>query len=169
MLTATEERNLAYIEEKARYNIKGKNFFTTTDVLEEAFWMNKDKAYEVLKNILCRKTIRNTPDAIVDEYIDMLKKGYGSIEEQMGVFGGDKASKVESTARIRLKKFNGGTFIDILREVYNVEEEEIMPLMKRYLSSVESQVFSYNIDQKSFQKYLESNVEELDAQFERFK
>lgn len=75
MLTATEERNLEYIEQRARHNIRGKNFFTTTDVLEEAFWMSKDKAYEVLKNILGRKTIRNSPDAIVDEYIDMLKKG----------------------------------------------------------------------------------------------
>lgn len=168
MLTATEERNLAYIEKRAKHNIRGKSFFTTTDVLEEAFGMSKDKAYEVLKNILGRKTIRNSPDAIVDEYIDMLKKGYESIEEQINIFGGDKASRVESTARIRFKKFEGGTFIDVLREVYNVEEDEIMPLIERYLESLESQVFSYTIDQESFQKYLESNVEELDAQFKRF-
>ena len=168
MLTATEERNLEYIEQRARHNIRGKNFFTTTDVLEEAFWMSKDKAYEVLKNILGRKTIRNSPDAIVDEYIDMLKKGYASIEEQIDIFGGDKASRVESTARIRFKKFAGGTFIDALREVYNVEEDEIMPLIGRYLGSLESQVFSYTVDQESFQRYLESNVEELDAQFKRF-
>ena len=56
----------------------------------------------------------------------------------------------------------------MLREVYNVEEDEIMPLIERYLESLESQVFSYTIDQESFQKYLESNVEELDAQFKRF-
>lgn len=168
MLTATEERNLAYIEQRAKHNIKGKTFFTTTDVLEEAFWMTKDRAYEVLKNILGRKTIRNSPDAIVDEYIDMLKKGYGSIQEQVEAFGGDKASRIESTARIRLKKFAGGSFIDVLREIYNVDEEEILPLIGRYLKSLESQAFFYNIDQESFQKYLEANVDELDAQFKRF-
>ena len=168
MLTATEERNLEYIEQRAKHNIRGKTFFTTTDVLEEAFWMTKDKAYEVLKNILGRKTIRNSPDAIVDEYIDMLKKGYGSIQEQVDAFGGDKASRVESTARIRFKKFVGGSFIDVLREVYNVEEKDIMPLIRGYLESLESQVFSYTIDQKSFQKYIEANVDELDAQFKRF-
>ena len=168
MLSDTEERNLSYIAKKARQNIKGQNFFTMTRVLEVAFLMTEDRAYEVLKNILARKTIRNTPEAIVDEYIDMLKKGYGSIQEQVDVFGGDKLATVMYTARIRFKDFGGGSFLDLLREVYNVKEEELLPLTGRYLDSLESQVFSYTIDQKSFEEFIESDVDELDAQFDRF-
>ncbi len=168
MLTATEEKNLYYIEKKARSIIKGKRYFTTTDILEDAFLMSKDKAYDVLKNILGRKTVRNTPEAIVSEYIDMLKKGYGSIQEQVDVYGGDKVSTIEATARIRFKNFQGGSFIDILREVYCVKEEDLMPLLKRYLSTLDSQVFNYTIDRASFHNFLISDINELDAQFDRF-
>ena len=168
MLTATEEKNLDYIERKARNIIRGKNYFTTTDILEDAFLMSKDKAYEVLKNILGRKTIRNTPDAIVTEYIDMLKKGYGSIQEQVDVYGGDKISTIETTVKIRFKNFAGGNFLDLLREVYCVKEEELMPLVERYLETLESQVFNYTIDRQSFHNFLISDINELDAQFNRF-
>lgn len=37
MLTATEERLLEYIEERARANVKGKTFYKMTDILEQAF------------------------------------------------------------------------------------------------------------------------------------
>ena len=168
MLTATEEKNLYYIEMKARSIIRGKSYFTTTDILEDAFLMSRDKAYDVLKNILGRKTIRNTPDAIVSEYIDMLKKGYGSIEEQVNVYGGDKISTIEATARLRFKNFTGGSFLQVLRDVYCVEEEDLMPLVKKYLDTIDSQVFNYTLDQASFHNFLISDVTELDKQFDRF-
>ncbi len=55
MLTATEERLLEYIEERARANVRGKTFYKMTDILEQAFWISEEKAYEVLKNIIARK------------------------------------------------------------------------------------------------------------------
>ena len=168
MLTATEEKNLYYIEMKARSIIKGKSYFTTTDILEDAFLMSKDKAYDVLKNILGRKSIRNTPEAIVSEYIDMLKKGYGSIQEQVDVYCGDKMSTIEATARLRFKEFNGGSFLDLLREVYCVSEEDLMPLVAKFLQTIESQVFNYTLDKASFHNFLISDVKELDKQFDRF-
>lgn len=168
MLTATEERLLKYIEDRARENIKGKNFYKMTDVLEVAFWMSEEKAYEVLKNIISRKNIGNSKDAIVNEYIDMLKKGYGSIQEQVEIFGGDKVSSVMYTAERRLKDFGEGTFLDILREVYKVSEEEIMPLTEKYLQYLTSAVFSYRIEKETFHRFLKSDLEELDKQFDRF-
>ena len=71
MLTVTEERLLKYIEDRARENIKGKSFYKMTDILEQAFWISEEKAYEVLKNIISRKNIGNSKDAIVNEYIDI--------------------------------------------------------------------------------------------------
>ena len=74
MLTVTEERLLKYIEDRARENIKGKSFYKMTDILEQAFWISEEKAYEVLKNIISRKNIGNSKDAIVNEYIDILDR-----------------------------------------------------------------------------------------------
>ncbi|MFT8349835.1 hypothetical protein [Clostridium saccharoperbutylacetonicum] len=168
MLTVTEERLLKYIEDRARENIKGKNFYKTTDVLEQAFWISEEKAYEVLKNIISRKNIGNSKEAIVDEYIDMLKKGYGSIQEQVEVFGGDKVSSVLYTAQKRVKTFSGGSFFDVLREVYKVPEEEIFPLTEKYLNFLNSNLFAYRLEKETFHKFLQSDLEELDKQFSRF-
>ena len=67
-------------------------------------------AEKVLKNIVARKDIGNSKNEVINEYIDMLKKGYGSIQAQVDVFGGDKFASVVYTAEKRLKKYEGGTF-----------------------------------------------------------
>ncbi|OOM80415.1 hypothetical protein [Clostridium sp. BL-8] len=168
MLTVTEERLLKYIEERARENVKGKTFYKMTDVLEQAFWISEDRAYEVLRNIISRKNIGNSKEAIINEYIDMLKKGYGSIQEQVEVFGGDKVQGVLYTAERRLKNFGGGSFLDILREVYKVPDEEIMELTEKYLNYLNSPLFLFKLEKETFHKFLESDLEELDKQFNRF-
>lgn len=168
MLTRTEEKWLNYIEQRARYNVKGKSFFRLTDILETAFLLSEDKAYEVLKNIMGRKNIGSSPESIIKEYIAMLEKGYGSIKDQMDILGGNKLLAVKSTAEFRNKKFKGGSFIEVLKEVYNVSDEDLMPLIEKYLSSLQSTVFSYSIDQESFDRFLESDIEELEKQAKRF-
>ncbi|MCI1477580.1 MAG: hypothetical protein LKH93_03650 [Clostridium beijerinckii] len=168
MLTATEERLLEYIEERARANVRGKTFYKMTDILEQAFWISEEKAYEVLKNIIARKNIGNSKDAIIDEYIDMLKKGYGSIQEQVDLFGGDKYTSVMYAAERRLKQYEGGTFFDLLREVYKVPDEEIMEVTEKYLKFLNSPIFSYRLEKETFHKFLQSDLEELDKQFNRF-
>lgn len=168
MLTVTEERLLQYIEKRARENIEGKKFYKMTDILEQAFWMPEERAYEVLKNIISRKNIGNSKDAIVNEYIDMLKKGYGSIQEQVDVFGGDKVASVNYTAGRRLKTFEGGTFFDLLKEVYKIPEEELMEVTEKYLNFLNSSVFSYRLEKDTFHKFLEADLEELDRQYDRF-
>lgn len=168
MLTVTEERLLKYIEERARENVKGKTFYKMTDVLEQAFWISEDRAYEVLRNIISRKNIGNSKEAIINEYIDMLKKGYGSIQEQVEVFGGDKVQGVLYTAERRLKNFGGGSFLDILREVYKVPDEKIMELTEKYLNYLNSPLFLFKLEKETFHKFLESDLEELDKQFNRF-
>ncbi|NMF05553.1 hypothetical protein ACUH7Y_06500 [Clostridium beijerinckii] len=168
MLTATEERLLEYIEERARANVKGKTFYKMTDILEQAFWISEEKAYEVLKNVIARKNIGNSKDAIIDEYIDMLKKGYGSIQEQVDLFGGDKYTSVMYAAERRLKQYEGGTFFDLLREVYKIPDEEVMEVTEKYLKFLNSPIFSYRLEKETFHKFLQSDLEELDKQFNRF-
>lgn len=168
MLTSTEEKWLNYIEERARYNVKGKSFFRVTDILETAFLLSEDKAYDVLRNIMGRKNIGSSPDAIIKEYILMLEKGYGSIKDQMEILGGNKLLSVKGTAEFRSKNFKGGSFIEAIKEVYNVSDDELMPLIERYLNFLQSTVFSYTIDQESFNRFLESNIEELEKQAKRF-
>lgn len=168
MLTVTEERLLQYIEKRARENVKGKQFYKMTDILEQAFWVSEEKAYEVLKNIISRKNIGNSKEAIINEYIDMLKKGYGSIQEQVDVFGGDKMANVTYTAGKRLKAFGGGTFFDLLTEVYKVPEEELMEVTEKYMNFLNSSLFSYRLEKDTFHKFLESDIEELDKQYDRF-
>lgn len=168
MLTATEERLLKYIERRAKENIEGKSFFRMTDVLEDAFLLTEDKAYDAFKNIMSRKNIGNSKYEIVEEYIDMLKKGYGSIQEQVDVFGGDKFMRVVTTAEKRLKKYEGGTFFDALREIYDIPEEEMMPLVEKYLHHVRSAGFTIRLDEETYHDFLQRNVDELDKQFQRF-
>lgn len=168
MLTHTEERMIKYIEDQAVENIRGKSYFRMTDVLEDAFLLTQDKAYEVFKDIMSRKNIGNSKYDIIDEYIDMLKKGYGSIKEQVDIFGGDKYSMVLSTAKSRLKEYEGGTFLDILRDIYNVSEDEINEVALKYLSFAKTSGFNIVIDEEKYSKFLRQNVEELDKQYERF-
>lgn len=168
MLTDTEERMLEYIQTQANKNVKGKTFFRMTDVLEDAFLITEDKAYEAFKNIMSRKNIGNSKYDIIDEYIDMLKKGYGSIKEQVDIFGGDKYSIVLSTATKRIKSYEGGTFFDLLREVYNVSDEDLGSLALKYLSFAKSPGFNIRIDEEMYNKFLQTDIEELNKQYERF-
>lgn len=168
MLTATEERLLKYIERCAKENIEGKSFFRMTDVLEDAFLLTEDKAYDAFKNIMSRKNIGNSKYDIVEEYIDMLKKGYGSIQEQVDVYGGDKFMRVVTTAEKRIKNYEGGTFFDALREIYNVSEEEMMPLVEKFLNYVNSPGFTIRLEEETYHNFLQHNVDELDKQFQRF-
>ena len=168
MLTATEERLLRYIEDCARKNVEGKSFYKMTDILEHAFWISEEKAYEVLKNIISRKDIGNSKNDVINEYIDMLKKGYGSIQEQVDVFGGDKFSSVIYTAEKRLKKYEGGTFFDILRDVYMVSEDDIPELTEKYLKFLHSPSFVFRLEKDTFHKFLQSDLGELNKQFDRF-
>lgn len=168
MLTATEERMLEYIQTQANENVRGKTFFRMTDILEDAFLLTEDKAYEVFKNIMSRKNIGNSKYDIIDEYIDMLKKGYGSIKEQVEIFGGDKYSIVISTAKKRLKSYKGGNFFDLLREVYNVSDDEVKELALKYLSFTRAAGFNIRVDEEMYNKFLQSDMEELNKQYERF-
>lgn len=83
MLTATEERLLKYIEDCARRNVEGKNFYKMTDILEHAFWISEEKAYEVLKNIISRKDIGNSKNDVINEYIDMLKRDMAQFKNKL--------------------------------------------------------------------------------------
>lgn len=168
MITESEERLLKYIEDRAKKNIADKNFFTITDILEHAFYLPKDRAYEVLKNIMAKKSIGKSKNEIINEYIDMLRKGYGSIQEQVDVFGGDKLSRVVSIAENKIKKYKGGTFFDILKEVYNVSQKDINPLIEKYLNFLKSPSFVFRLDKDTFHKFLQSDLQELDKQFDRF-
>lgn len=168
MLTATEERLLRYIEDCARKNVEGKKFYKMTDILENAFWISEEKAYEVLKNIVARKDIGNSKNEVINEYIDMLKKGYGSIQEQVDVFGGDKFASVVYTAEKRLKKYEGGTFFDVLKEVYKISNDDIPKVTEKYLEFLNSAGFVFRLEKDTFHKFLQSDLEELDKQFDRF-
>lgn len=168
MITETEDRLLKYIEDRARENVKEKSFFRMTDVLENAFWLSKEKSYEILKNIMARKNIGNSKNDVINEYIDMLKKGYGSIQEQVEIFGGDKVLSIIDTAERRLKKYKGGTFFDVLRHIYKIPDEEMMELTKKYLEFLNSPSFIFRLEKETFHKFLQSDLEELDKQFDRF-
>lgn len=169
MLTATEERLLKYIERCAKENIEGKSFFRMTDVLEEAFLLTEDKAYDAFMNIMSRKNIGNSKYEIVEEYIDMLKKGYGSIQEQVDVYGGDKYMRVVTTAEKRIKDYEGGTFFDALSEIYHVSEEDMMPLIEKFLRFQKSPGFTIKLEAETYHNFLQHNVDELEKQFLRFR
>ena len=168
MITETEDRLLRYIEDRARENVRGKSFYKTTDVLEHAFLMSKEKSYEVLKNIMSRKNIGNSKNDVINEYIHMLKKGYVSIKEQVDVFGGDKISSIIHTAEKRFKKYKGGTFFNVLREIYKISDDDIMDITEKYLSFLNSPSFIFKLEKETFHKFLQSDLEELDKQFDRF-
>ena len=159
---------LEYIEKRAKYNVKDKQFFRNTDILKEAFLVSEERAYEILKDIMIRKNIKNTKEAIVDEYLYMLGNGYASLKEQVELYGGHKLPAIKGEAERRLKNFSKGSIIDILREVYNVEEEEISELLVKYMSFLKATDFAFKVNITTFNKFLEDNFEEIDKQAKRY-
>ncbi|MCE5221216.1 MAG: hypothetical protein LLF98_08100 [Clostridium sp.] len=157
-----------YIEKRAKYNVKDKKFFRNTDILKEAFLIPEDRAYEILKDIMSRKNIKNTKEAVIDEYMNMLGYGYASLKEQVELFGGHKLSAIKKEAEYKFRKFKGGTIIDILKEVYCVEDEDITSLIMRYMESLTSEEFAFKVNINTFHKFLEENLDELDKQAKRY-
>jgi thymidylate synthase ThyX len=157
-----------YIERRAKYNVKDKKFFRNTDILKEAFLVSEDIAYEILKDIMSRKNIKNTKDAVIEEYMNMLGDGYASLKEQMELFGGHKLSTIKKEAELRFRKFKGGTIIDVLKDVYNVAEEDIPSTLMRYMDSLTAQEFAFKVNINTFYKFLDDNMDELDKQAERY-
>lgn len=167
-MTVDNQELLKYIEKRAKYNVKGKKFFRNTDILQEAFLIPEDIAYEILKDIMSRKNIKNTKEAVVDEYINMLGYGYASLKEQVELFGGHKLSAIKTEAEYRFRKFKEGTIIDVLKEVYNVEDEDIPSTIIKYMESLKSKEFSFKVNINTFHKFLEENLDELDKQAKRY-
>lgn len=159
---------LEYIEKRAKYNVKDKQFFRNTDILKEAFLVSEETAYEILKDIMIRKNIKNTKEAIIDEYLYMLGNGYASLKEQIELYGGHKLPAIKKEAEKRLKNFNKGSIIDIFREVYNVEEEDISDLLIKYMSFLNATDFAFKVNITTFNKFLEDNFEEIDKQAKRY-
>lgn len=159
---------LEYIEKRAKYNVKAKQFFRNTDILKEAFLVSEERAYEILKDIMIRKNIKNTKEAIINEYLYMLGNGYASLKEQLDLFGGHKLPAIKKEAERRLKNFDKGSIIDIFREVYNVDEEEISDLLIKYMSSLKATDFDFKVSVITFNKFLQDNFEEIDKQAKRY-
>jgi len=157
-----------YIEKRAKYNVKDKKFFRNTDILQEAFLIPEDRAYEILKDIMSRKNIKNTKEAVIDEYMNMLGYGYASLKEQVELLGGHKLSAIKKEAEYKFRKFNGGTIIDVLKEVYNVEDEDMPSIIMRYMESLTAEEFSFKVNINTFNKFLEENLDELDKQAKRY-
>lgn len=168
MLTESEELGLQQIEHLARKNIRGKQFFRVTDILETAFCLPEEQAYDVLKNIMGRKSVSNSTESIISEYLDMLEKGYCSITDQLELMNGNKLFAVRNTIQLREKNFKGGTFLDAMRDVYNIKDEEIPNILAKYLGTIESQTFNFIIDEDSFNRFIETDVDELENQYNRF-
>ena len=159
---------LEYIEKRAKYNVKDKQFFRNTDILKEAFLVSEERAYEILKDIMIRKNIKNTKEAIIDEYLYMLGNGYASLKEQVDLFGGHKLPAIKREAERRLKNFDKGSIIDIFKEVYNVDEEDISDLLIKYMRFLKATDFAFKVNVITFNKFLEDNFEEIDKQAKRY-
>lgn len=157
-----------YIEKRAKHNVKDKKFFRNTDILKEAFLITEERAYQILKDIMARKNIKNSKEAIIDEYLCMLGNGYASLREQVELLGGHKLLAIKQEAECRARKFKNGTIIDILKEVYNVADEDITDTIMKYMESLTSEEFAFKVNINTFNKFLEDNIEELDKQAERF-
>ena len=157
-----------YIEKRAKYNVKDKTFFRNTDILKEAFLVSEDTAYEILKDIMSRKNIKNTKEAVIEEYMNMLGDGYAPLKEQMELFGGHKLSAIKKEAEYRFKKFKGGTITDVFKEIYNVADEDIPTTVVRYMDSLKDKEFAFKVNINTFHKFLDKNMDELDKQAERY-
>lgn len=167
-MTLDNQELFKYIEKRAKYNVKDKNFFRNTDILKEAFLISEEMAYEILKDIMSRKNIKNTKDAVIDEYMNMLGNGYASLREQVELLGGHKFPVIKKEAERRFKGFEKGTIIDILKEVYNIADEDISSTIIKYMESLVAREFTFKVDINTFNKFLEDNMEELDKQAKRF-
>jgi hypothetical protein len=73
-----------------------------------------------------------------------------------------------NTAEKRSKIYKGGTFFDVLREVYKILDDDIMDVTEKYLKFLNSPSFVFRLDKETFYKFLQSDLEELDKQFDRF-
>ena len=98
----------------------------------------------------------------------MLGNGYASLKEQIELFGGHKLSAVKKEAERRLKHFDKGSIIDVFREVYNVDEEEISELLMNYMEFLKSIDFDFKVNMITFNKFLEDDFDELDKQAKRY-
>ena len=127
-MTTGNQELFRYIEKRVKHNVKDKKFFRNTDILKEAFLISEDKAYEILKDIMSRKNIENTKEAVIDEYMNMLGNGYDSLRDQVELLGGHKLPAIKKEAERRFKSFQKGTIIDIFKDVFNVSDED-MPYM----------------------------------------
>ena len=163
---------LKYIEKRAKYNVKDKKFFRNTDILKEAFLVSEEKAYEILKDIMSRKNINNSKEAVVDEYLNMLGNGYDSIREQVELFGGHKLPAIKKEAERRFKSFQKGTIIDIFkdvfRDIFNVSDEDMTYMVLKYMDTLTALEFSFKVNINTFYKFLEDDIDELDKQAKRY-
>ncbi|MBA9009333.1 hypothetical protein [Clostridium saccharobutylicum] len=121
-----------------------------------------------LKDIMARKNIGNSKEAIIDEYMKMLENGYSSLKEQVELFGGNKLLAIKKEADSRFKEFKDGTIIDIFKNIYNVADEEIGYILVKYMEFLTSYEFSFKVNQETFYKFLEEDLDELDKQAKRF-
>lgn len=167
-MTLNNQELLEYIERRAKYNVKDKKFFRNTDILREAFLVSEERAYEILKYIMARKNIKNTKEAIIEEYLCMLGNGFASLKDQIELFGGHKLPAIKKEAERRLKHFDRGSIIDVFREVYNVDEEEISELLMNYMEFLKSIDFDFKVNMITFNKFLEDDFDELDKQAKRY-
>ena len=167
-MTLGNQELLKYIEKRARYNVKDKKFFRNTDILKEAFSVSEEKAYEILKDIMSRKNIKNSKEAVVDEYLNMLGNGYDSLREQVELFGGHKFPAIKKEAERRFKNFEKGTIIDIFREIFNISDNDMPSMVIKYMDSLTAPEFSFKVNINTFYKFLEDNIDELDKQAERY-
>jgi len=167
-MTLGNQELLKYIEKRARYNVKDKKFFRNTDILKEAFLVSEEKAYEILKDIMSRKNIKNSKEAVVDEYLNMLGNGYDSLREQVELLGGHKMPVIKKEVERRFKNFEKGTIIDIFREIFNISDDDMPSMVIKYMDSLTAPEFSFKVNINTFYKFLEDNMDELDKQAERY-
>lgn len=158
-----------YIEKRAKHNVENKKFFRNTDILKAAFGVSEDKAYDIIKEIMASgKVVPNTKESIIQEYMSMLANGYMPLSEQYNLMGGDKLSSIKKEAERRKKNFSKGSILDMLKVVFNVSDKELNEVLNKYLDTIESTEFSFKMDEETFYKFLEKDIDELDKQVERF-
>jgi hypothetical protein len=167
-MTLSNQELLRYIEKRAKYNVKDKSFFRNTDILKEAFLITEEKAYEILKDIMSRKNIKNSKEAVIDEYLNMLGNGYDSLREQVELFGGHKFSAIKKEAERRCRSFEKGTIRDVFKEIFNVAEEDIPYTLMKYMDSLVATEFLFKVNINTFYKFLEDDLNELDKQAKRY-
>ncbi|MDO5516736.1 MAG: hypothetical protein Q4F66_04225 [Clostridium sp.] len=158
-----------YIEKRARHNVRNKKFFRNTDVLQAAFGLSEEMAHEIFRDMMnMTSSMENSKDAVIDQYLKMLGNGYMLLSEQYELMGGDKLTAIKKEAKRREADFHKGSLIDILHDVYDVSENEMQETVMKFIKSIDSHDFSFKVNAESFYKFLESDMDELDRQYERF-